>query len=104
MKTTHLEEKRKALLDRREKLIGRFSAKTRARERTARICKDIQGTNEFLETLDRIEADNRSPGSGPSQYAVSSLFLHECFKKLTADADEQFFFITGPEVGGVLVL
>jgi hypothetical protein len=30
--------------------------------------------------------------------------LHESFKKLTADRDEQFFFVTGSEVEGVLVL
>ncbi len=35
---------------------------------------------------------------------MSSFFLHECAKKLTADADEQFFFITGSEVEGVYVL
>ena len=34
----------------------------------------------------------------------SSLFLHESFKKLTADRDEQFFFITGNEIDGVFVL
>ena len=38
------------------------------------------------------------------RYAVSSLFLHESFKKLTADPDEQFFFVTGTEVNGVMVL
>jgi hypothetical protein len=35
---------------------------------------------------------------------VSSWFLYESFKKLTADPDEQFFFITGTEVEGVFVL
>jgi len=103
MKTTHLDAKRKALLENREKLIGQFSEKTRARRRTARVCKDIQQTNEFLDSLERIEAENRQD-SGPRRYAVSSLFLHDCFKKLTVDADEQFFFVTGAEVGGVLVL
>jgi hypothetical protein len=44
------------------------------------------------------------------RYAVSSLFLHDCFRKLTADQNEQFFFITGvffitgAEVNGVCVL
>ena len=32
------------------------------------------------------------------------MFLHESFRKLTADQDEQFFFITGNEVESVLVL
>ena len=35
---------------------------------------------------------------------MSSLFPHESFCKLTADRDEQFFFVTGSEVDGVLVL
>ena len=35
---------------------------------------------------------------------VSSLFLYESFKKLTADQDEQFFFVTGTELDGALVL
>jgi len=38
------------------------------------------------------------------RYAASSLFLHESFKKLTADQDEQFFFVTGTEIEGTLVL
>jgi len=105
MKKTHLEEKRKALLDRREKLIGWFSEATRVRKSTARVCTEIRKTNEFLESLEQIEAENTGwPNTGPRRYAVSSLFLHESFKKLTADPDEQFFFITGAEVGGTLVL
>ncbi len=105
MKKTHLEEKRKALNDKREKLIGRFNAAARARRSTARVCTEIKRTNEFLESLERIEAENRdSVDATPRRYAVSSLFLHESFKKLTADQDEQFFFVTGAEVDGVLVL
>jgi hypothetical protein len=105
MKTIHLEEKRTALVARREKLIGRFNEAARARKSTRRMCTEIRRTNEFLESLERIEAENTGrPNAGPRRYAVSSLFLHESFKKLTADKDEQFFFITGSEVEGVLVL
>jgi hypothetical protein len=105
MNTTHLHEKRKALLDRREKLISRFTEATRTRKNTARVCTEIRRTNEILATLERIEAENTGrPNTGPRRYAVSSLFLHESFRKLTADPDEQFFFITGAEIGGVLVL
>ena len=32
------------------------------------------------------------------------MFLHESFKKLTTDQDEEFFFITGNEIDGVFVL
>jgi hypothetical protein len=105
MKTTHLEEKRAALVDRREKLISRFDKAARERKATTRLEREIQRVNEFLESLDRIEAEaTAKPEPGPRRYAVSSLFLHESFKKLTADRDEQFFFITGSEVEGVLVL
>src|SRR6266851_234139 len=59
----------------------------------------------LLKSLERIEAENNDSANAiPRCYAVSSLFLHESFKKLTADPDEQFFFVTGPEVGEVLVL
>jgi hypothetical protein len=104
MRTTHIEEKKKTLIDKREKLIGRFSDAVRARKGTARVETEIRRTNDFLESLDRIIEENTRKGDAPRRYAVSSLFLHECAKKLTADADEQFFFITGSEVEGVHVL
>jgi hypothetical protein len=104
MKTTHLEEKRKALVDRREKLIARFNEAARSRSNTTRLCTEIRKTNEFLGSLARIVSENTWTPDGPRRYAVSSLFLHDCKKKLTADQDEQFFFITGSEVEGVNVL
>ena len=105
MKKAHLEEKRKVLVEKREKLLGKFSEASRMRKSTARVCTEIRRANEFLETLDQIEAENTGlPNTGPRRYAVSSLFLTESFKKLTADQNEQFFFITGAEIGGVHVL
>jgi hypothetical protein len=105
MRKIHLEEKRKVLVEKRERLIGKFNEAARTRKSTARVCSEIRRTNEFLESLERIEAENTGrPNTGPRRYAVSSLFLHESFKKLTADQNEQFFFITGAEVGDVLVL
>lgn len=104
MKTTHIEEKKKVLIEKREKLIGSFSEAARARKPTARVTAEIRKTNDFLATLDRIVEENSRKPDEPRRYAVSSLFLHECAKKLTADADEQFFFITGSEVEGVYVL
>jgi len=104
MKTTHIDLKKQALIEKREKLIARFNDATRARRNTGRVCLELRRTNEFLATLDRIVEENvRKPGE-PLRYAVSSWFLHDCFRKLTADADEQFFFVTGAEVEGVLVL
>ena len=105
MKTNHLEQKRTALVERREKLLGRFNQAARKRKGMARLFAEIHKINEFLESLDQIAAETTTkPGYGCRRYAVSSLFLHESFKKLTADQDEQFFFITGSEVEGVLVL
>lgn len=105
MKKTYLEEKRTALVERREKLIGRFDQAARTRKGMARLFAEIHKTNQLLDSLDLIAAETtakRDPGH--RRYTVSSLFLHESFKKLTADQDEQFFFITGSEVEGVLVL
>jgi len=104
MKTTHIEEKKRILVEKREKLIGRFGDAVRARKSTERFAIEIRRTNDFLASLDRIVAENTRKPDEPRRYAVSSLFLHECFKKLTADPDEQFFFITGSEVEGVHVL
>jgi len=105
MKTTHLEEKQTALVERREKLIGRFSQAARSRKGMARLYAEIHRTNQFLESLERIAAETRPKAENTHRrYAVSSLFLHESFKKLTADQDEQFFFVTGSEVEGILVL
>lgn len=104
MRKTHLEEKRKVLVEKRERLIGKFNEAARTRKSTARVGTEIRRANEFLEALERIESENVGPHGGPRRYAVSSLFLHESFKKLTVDQNEQFFFITGAEVGEVMVL
>jgi hypothetical protein len=104
MRTNTLESKKRVLVEKREKLITRFNESARAGKKTIRVCTEIRRVNDFLATLDGIVLENtRKPGE-PRRYAVSSLFLHDCFKKLTADPDEQFFFITGAEVDGVHVL
>jgi hypothetical protein len=104
MKTTHLEEKRKTLVEKREELIDRFNQAARNKKKMERLVTEIRQTNDFLESLDRIVAENTRNPDGPKRYMVSSWFLYESFKKLTADPDEQFFFITGTEVEGVFVL
>ncbi len=65
-----------------------------------KICQ----TNEFLRSLEQIDGKQTEVIPGRRRYAVSSLFLHESFTKLTADQDEEFFFITGNEIDGVFVL
>jgi proteasome lid subunit RPN8/RPN11 len=66
----------------------------------------IRQTNEFLKALEAIELATipAKGASGLRRYAVSSLFLHESFRKLTVDEAEQFFFVTGSEIDGILVL
>ena len=106
-KRTHLEEKREALLARRGLLLKAFTeaAEQGQTARMDRICRRLQQTNEFLGSLEKIKAESSTkPVSSTNQYVVSSLFLHQCFKDLTADQNEQFFFITGAEVGGMRVL
>lgn len=104
MRTNTLESKKRALVEKREKLITRFNECARAGKSAVRVCAEIRRVNDFLSTLDGIVDENALKPGEPCRYAVSSLFLHDCFKKLTADPDEQFFFITGAEVDGLHVL
>lgn len=108
---THLEAERSRLLAKRQRLLDAFvkSAGSGKQKRLAAIFGKIHQTNGFIEILNEIEGglNDAEPPELPAtrrRYAISSLFLHESFKKLTADQDEQFFFITGNEVDGVLVL
>jgi hypothetical protein len=102
---SHLEEKTKTLLEKREKLIDRFNTAARNGKNATRVCAELRRTNEFLESLGQIAAERqRRLSDRPRRYVVSSLFLHECFDKLTADKNEQFFFVTGSETEGVMVL
>jgi hypothetical protein len=105
----HLETERQRLVKKRQSLVEEFTkaaAKPRKQKRLSTLFIKIRQTNDFLESLDLIQADvqAKQQGTGRLRYAISSLFLHESFRKLTADQDEQFFFITGSEVNGVLVL
>jgi hypothetical protein len=104
MRYNHLEQKQQALISKREQLISRFNESARAGKSTTRVCAEIRRLNEFLATLDRIAEENDPDANGPRRYAVSSLFLHDCWKKLTADPEEQFFFITGAQVERIHVL
>jgi hypothetical protein len=89
----------------RQLLLTSFSkaASTGKQRRLSQLFIKIRQTNEFLAALAHIE-QNFVPDPGHRRFAVSSLFLHESFRKLTLDEDEEFFFITGNEIDGVLVL
>lgn len=100
-----LETKRAALLIRRNNLIEQFAVSARQSGKLGRFCREIKTTNEFLKTLDEIAAELQAKHrASVPRFVVSSYFLHECFKKLTADHSEQFSFITGVELDGTLVL
>ena len=58
MKTTHIEEKKRVLIEKREKLIGRFGDAVRARKSTERFETEIRRTNDFLASLDQIVEEN----------------------------------------------
>ncbi|MGA2435529.1 MAG: hypothetical protein ABSG25_09610 [Bryobacteraceae bacterium] len=102
-----LEAKREELTAKRESLIQQFSEAARCHKhrRARHAVEQIELTNEFIETLDAVALEIQKPKTSLlRRYVVSSLFLHESFRKLTADQDEEFFFITGTEVEGALVL
>lgn len=106
-KGLHLDQKQKELIERRNRFMEAFSMATEARKgrRMRRLCKQLQQINEFLDSLEKIKAETRPlPDSTVHRYVVSSLFLLKCFEDLTPDQDEHFFFITGVEVEGTLIL
>ncbi len=102
----NIEVERQRLVKKREVLLSAFSkaASTGKQKRLSDLFLKIRQTNDFIRSLEEIEKAGPPQQTGRRRYAVSSLFLYESFKKLTADRDEEFFFITGNEVGGVLVL
>jgi hypothetical protein len=103
---TNIQTERQRLLKKREALLDGFTkaATVGKARRLSELLIKICQTNEFLKSLEEIEKASPPAIPGRRRYAVSSLFLHESFKKLTADRDEEFFFITGNEVGDVFVL
>lgn len=97
---------RKRLTKKRDALLGAFTkaAGTGKSKRLSEFFIKICQTNEFLRSLEQIDGKQTEVIPGRRRYAVSSLFLHESFTKLTADQNEEFFFITGNEIDGVFVL
>jgi hypothetical protein len=105
--STTLEQERDLLLLQRGELLLSFveAAQKKRPSKMGRVFQRLRQTNDFLNCLERIEkAIGEKKQHSGRQYAVSSLFLHECYKALTADRDEQFFFLTGAIVDGVNVL
>jgi len=95
------------LLDKRKELLISFvdAANDKKPSKMNRIFQQLKESNEFLGAVERIRQPDSLPVQvGAGRYAVSSLFLHESFRLLTADEHEQFVFLTGTTVGGVNVL
>jgi hypothetical protein len=103
---SNVQAERQRLIKKREALLAAFAkaAATGRQKRLSDLFIKIRQTNDFLKSLEDIEKATSAVQVTRSRYAVSSLFLHESFKKLTADRDEEFFFITGNEIGSVFVL
>jgi hypothetical protein len=104
---THLEQEKESLLEQRKELVISFVEAVQHKKpgKMDRAFRLLRQVNQFLNCLERIDRAIRERKQRTvRQYAVSSLFLHECFKALTADRDEQFFFITGTVVNGTNVL
>jgi hypothetical protein len=104
---TQLQTERQRLLKKRKLLLDSFTTAVHSgkKGRFSKLYLEIRANSSFLRSLDQIEASGlKTQENAVQRYAVSSLFLHESFKKLTADQDEQFFFVTGSEVEDRLVL
>ena len=58
-KKPHLDEKRESLVEKRKRLLKHFTeAVENGRSRHMKsLCRSIEQTNEFLDTLDRIQAN-----------------------------------------------
>jgi len=104
--TTQLEQERQTLLTKRQELVTAFvgAVENRSASKMGRVFERLRQTNSFLDSLERIGEARDETESQSRRYTISSLFLHECFKELTADRDEQFFFLTGAIVRGTYVL
>jgi hypothetical protein len=94
-----------ALLKSQERLLAAYSAALRHRQigRMNYLNRRMRDTSSLLDSLREIESEFAAERRPPI-FVVSSLFLYECFRELTADHNEQFFFLTGPEINGARVL
>ena len=105
----YLDQKRELLIQRQNRQLKAFQEAVKADcegKNLGRLYERICRTKEFLDALNQIKGEEKSSASTPGRvrYVISSLFLHECFKALTADAEEEFFFVTGSLINGVYVL
>ena len=81
-----IQTERLVLVKKREALIKSFTTAANGgkQKRMSTLFVRICQTNQFLASLEQIANSKPELTSGKRRYAVSSLFLHESFKKLTA--------------------
>lgn len=72
----------------------------RSPKRYGEIYNKIRQTSEFLEAIEQIRLRAKEQAERSRHFTVSTVFLQEAFKKLTADRDEQFNFVTGVDLPG----
>jgi hypothetical protein len=99
-----LAEATATLLKAQKRLLSAYSTATQNR-RTGRmnyLNRRMQDTNSLLNSLQQIGAEFEEPRR--PRFVASSFFLRECFRDLTRDNKEDFFYITGSEIGQTLVL
>jgi hypothetical protein len=95
------------LLRRREYLLKEFGTAVAANRsrRMRQLCRELAHVNDLLDLMEVQRPVNAQEETVVRpKYLVSSRFLTQCFRELTVDAAEQFFFVTGPEVAGMRVL
>lgn len=94
-------KRRERFVKRHNILLEKFAEATRRnqRRRMQKLHRELQHVAECLSLLDSKAHESVRP-----RFVVSSLFLEQCFRDLTKDLREEFFFITGAEVDGVGVL
>lgn len=99
-------ESREYLLRTRSRLLNMYFAAVHQNDRYQMrdLHLHLQELNRLIHSLREIETESLAVKRGSRRFVISSLFLYECFRELTADSREQFFFITGPETGGILTL
>ena len=95
-KYDELKERQGALLTSLNKAVTRGGNPKRQGE----IFAKIRQTGEFLEALEQIRERAKEQASRSTHFTVSTVLLQEAYKKLTADRDEQFNFVTGVSLPG----
>ena len=65
--------------------ISMASDSPQMRRRLAAFDEQITTATSEVVELERIVTENTRTPDGPKCYLVNSWFLHDCFKKLTAD-------------------